>query len=152
MALKFLKTCLGPVETQVWWCFWGQCEISVSKIGFSDRVHWNNDRNIKKAIKKQNFVSANSHFLVETNRFFLLPPGAYRFSGLPRIKKTKKNQFYTKKRFVYEFFCDEKIDVLPKHPEIRNSWLEIWNLEWDDPGISSESPASSAALSLLESN
>ena len=60
----FQKFAWEPVETPVWRYFWGQCEISVSKIGFSIQIYWNNHRNIKKAetISKMGDLRKNEHF------------------------------------------------------------------------------------------
>ena len=44
-----------PVETPVWRWNRGQCEISVSKIGFRIQIYWNSQRHVKKVeTKSQN--------------------------------------------------------------------------------------------------
>ena len=50
---NFWKLAWEPVEKGVWRCFWGQCEISVSKMGFTVQKNWNKHRNIPKAEKYQ---------------------------------------------------------------------------------------------------
>ena len=53
--------------------------------------------------------------LLRKNMFVLVPLGAYRFSGLPWIKKTKnKSILHKTNRCVYDSFYHKKNDVFTK--------------------------------------
>ena len=110
--INFLKTRLGAYRnaTQVWRWNRGQCEISVSKIGFRIQIYWNSHQNIKKTEKHIEIRVFKKWACVRPEKIslFSFPPGSYGFSGL---LWASRNRFYEK----------NKKDVYEKNPEIQKT-------------------------------
>ena len=84
------KLAWEPVETPVWRCFWGQCEISVSKIRFSIQIYWNSHQNITKTENELNIMVKKWTLLFFP--VFLMDAKAYlRYWNFALTSKTSSN-------------------------------------------------------------
>ena len=81
-------------------------------------------------------------FRPKESRFFSVPPGAYRFSGLSRIKKTKNKWILHKQIDLFTiFFTIKKRLFMIERPETLESRVRRpGSLEWDALEASSETP------------
>ena len=98
----FWKLAWEPIATPVWRSNRGQCEISISKIGFTIQIYWNNHRNIKKAEKtlKIRVFKKWTFFGRKKSRFFLFPWVRTASPGFQKSILRKKYRCLRKKKEI----------------------------------------------------